>query len=118
LFWSSCPCNSSIFSLWKGKKPINYIFLAISLALYYGALFNFKYLYLFSPRFNYIIAPIVYFYGFDLPGLAKFIRNRMAQIVLLLVIYVTVVFFIFLAMPGDYTNEILGSKNYEDPRNV
>ena len=43
-------------------KRVFYIFLLISLALYYGALFNVKYLYLFSPRFNFIIAPIVYFY--------------------------------------------------------
>ena len=109
------PAIAVFFSLWKGKKPINYIFLAISLALYYGALFNFKYLYLFSPRFNYIVTPIVYFYGFDLPGLAKFIRNRMAQIVLLLVIYVTVVFFIFLAMPGDYTTKFLDPKIMKNP---
>jgi len=86
IFGVIIPAIGVICSLWKGKKPINYIFLAISLALYYGALFNVKYLYLFSPRFNYIIAPLIYFYGFDLPGLAKFIRNRMAQIVLLLVI--------------------------------
>ena len=28
------PAIAVFFSLWKGKKPINYIFLAISLALY------------------------------------------------------------------------------------
>uniref|UniRef100_A0A832INZ4 ABC transporter permease n=1 Tax=Fervidobacterium pennivorans TaxID=93466 RepID=A0A832INZ4_FERPE len=109
------PLIGVYYSLKKGKKPMNYIFLAISLALYYGALFNVKYLYLFSPRFNFIIAPIIYFYGFDLPGLAKFIRNRTAQIVLLLVIYVTVVFFIFLAMPGDYTTKFLDPKLMRNP---
>jgi peptide/nickel transport system permease protein len=109
------PLVGIYFSLRKGKRPINYIFLAISLALYYGALFNVKYLYLFSPRFNFIIAPIIYFYGFDLPGLAKFIRNRTAQIVLLLIIYVTVVFFIFLAMPGDYTTKFLDPKLMRNP---
>ncbi|MEJ5257186.1 MAG: ABC transporter permease [Fervidobacterium sp.] len=109
------PAVGVYFSLWKGKKPKNYIFLAISILLYYGALFNIKYLYLFSPRFNFIIAPIVYFYAFDLPGLAKFIRNRVAQIVLLLVIYVTLVFFIFLAMPGDYTTKFLDPKIMRNP---
>ncbi|AMW33078.1 ABC transporter permease [Fervidobacterium islandicum] len=115
LFAVVVPLLGVYFSINKGKKPSNYIFLAISLALYYGALFNVKYLYLFSPRFNFIIAPIIYFYGFDLPGLAKFIRNRTAQIVLLLVIYVTVVFFIFLAMPGDYTTKFLDPKLMRNP---
>lgn len=109
------PAVGIYFSLWKGKKPKNFIFIAISLSLYYGALFDIKYLYLFSPRFNFIIAPIIYFYGFDLPGLAKFIRNRIAQIVLLLVIYVTLVFFIFLAMPGDYTTKFLDPKIMRNP---
>lgn len=115
IFGILLPLIGGYYSFKKGKKPINYIFLAISLVLYYGALFNIKYLYLFSPRFNFIIAPIVYFYGFELPGLAKFIRNRIAQIVLLLVIYVTVVFFIFLAMPGDYTTKFLDPKLMRNP---
>lgn len=115
IFGVLIPLVGVFYALKKGKKPLNYIFLAISLALYYGALFNVKYLYLFSPRFNFIIAPIAYFYGFDLPGLAKFIRNRVAQIVLLLVIYVTVVFFIFLAMPGDYTTKFLDPKLMRNP---
>jgi peptide/nickel transport system permease protein len=38
------PLVGTYFSLKKGKKPINYIFLVISLALYYGALFNVRYL--------------------------------------------------------------------------
>ncbi|MFN6991819.1 MAG: ABC transporter permease [Fervidobacterium sp.] len=115
IFGIIVPLIGLYYSVKKGKKPINYIFLAISLALYYGAIFDIKYLYLFSPRFNFIIAPIVYFYCFDLPGLAKFIRNRVAQIVLLLVIYVTVVFFIFLAMPGDYTTKFLDPKLMRNP---
>jgi len=115
LYAVAIPLIGVYFSLRKGKKPLNYIFLAIALALYYGALFNVKYLYLFSPRFNFIIAPLIYFYGFDLPGLAKFIRNRTTQIVLLLVIYVTVVFFIFLAMPGDYTTKFLDPKLMRNP---
>ncbi len=115
IFGVIVPLVGVYYSVKKGKKPLNYIFLLISLALYYGALFNVKYLYLFSPRFNFIIAPIVYFYSFDLPGLAKFIRNRIAQIVLLLVIYVTVVFFIFLAMPGDYTTKFLDPKLMRNP---
>ncbi len=115
IFGVIVPLVGVYYSVKKGKKPLNYIFLLISLALYYGALFNVKYLYLFSPRFNFIIAPIIYFYSFDLPGLAKFIRNRMAQIVLLLVIYVTVVFFIFLAMPGDYTTKFLDPKLMRNP---
>ncbi|KAF2962341.1 ABC transporter permease [Fervidobacterium sp. 2310opik-2] len=115
IFGVIVPLVGVYYSVKKGKKPLNYIFLLISLAVYYGALFNVKYLYLFSPRFNFIIAPIVYFYSFDLPGLAKFIRNRIAQIVLLLVIYVTVVFFIFLAMPGDYTTKFLDPKLMRNP---
>jgi len=111
VFAGLLPAVGVVYAIYKGKAPQNYIFLAISLALYYGALTNFRYLYLFSPRFNYILAPIIYFYGFNLSGLSKFIRNRLAQIVLLLVIYVTVVFFIFLAMPGDYTTKFL-----QDPK--
>lgn len=111
VFAGVIPALGVVYAFYKGKVPQNYIFLAISLALYYGALANFKYLYLFSPRFNYILAPVVYFYGFNLSGLSKFIRNRIAQILLLLVIYVTVVFFIFLAMPGDYTTKFL-----QDPK--
>ncbi|HOJ95154.1 MAG TPA: ABC transporter permease, partial [Fervidobacterium nodosum] len=63
IFGVIVPLVGVYYSVKKGKKPLNYIFLLISLALYYGALFNVKYLYLFSPRFNFIIAPIVYFYS-------------------------------------------------------
>lgn len=111
VFAGLIPATAVALAFYRGKSPQNYVFLAISLALYYGALANFKYLYIFSPRFNYILAPVVYLYGFDLSGLSKFIRNRVAQILLLLVIYVTVVFFIFLAMPGDYTTKFL-----QDPK--
>ncbi|QTA37591.1 ABC transporter permease [Thermosipho ferrireducens] len=109
------PLLAVLITLFNAEKFYHYVFLVISLALYLSAIFNFKYFFVFSPRFNYILFFILYLFSLPLPGLFKFIRNRLYQMIILLVIYVTIVFFIFLLMPGDYTTKFLDPKLMKQP---
>ncbi|MBB6062057.1 peptide/nickel transport system permease protein [Thermosipho japonicus] len=109
------PLLGIIITTTNTKKIHHYVFLIITLILYFSAFFNFKYLFIFSPRFNYLLSIVLYLFSLPLPGLFKFIRNRLYQMLILLIIYVTVVFFIFLAMPGDYTSKFLDPKIMKQP---
>ncbi|HCZ07077.1 MAG TPA: ABC transporter permease [Thermotogae bacterium] len=112
-FW--LPFSAVVVSLLFERKFIRYLALAIALVLYYGALFKIPWLTVFSPRFNFLIAIIAYTFAFPMHGLTKYIRSRVLQIIILLVIYVTIVFFIFLAMPGDYTTKFLDPRIMKNP---
>lgn len=109
------PLLGVVITVSNTKKINHYVFLIITLVLYFSAFFNFKYLFIFSPRFNYLLSIVLYLFSLPLPGLFKFIRNRLYQMLILLIIYVTVVFFIFLAMPGDYTSKFLDPKIMKQP---
>ncbi|EKF49851.1 binding-protein-dependent transporters inner membrane component [Thermosipho africanus H17ap60334] len=109
------PLLGVIITASNTKKIHHYVFLIITLVLYFSAFFNIKYLFIFSPRFNYLLSIVLYLFSLPLPGLFKFIRNRLYQMLILLIIYVTVVFFIFLAMPGDYTSKFLDPKIMKQP---
>ncbi|ANQ54023.1 ABC transporter permease [Thermosipho sp. 1063] len=109
------PLFAIITTAFNTKKIHHYIFLIISLLLYFSAFFGFKYFFIFSPRFNYLLSIVLYLFSLPLPGLFKFIRNRIYQMLILLIIYITVVFFIFLAMPGDYTSKFLDPKIMKQP---
>jgi len=109
------PFAAVVLSLLFERKPVRFLALAVTLVAYYGAVLEVKWLIAFSPRFNLLIAAIAYTFAFPMHGLTKYIRGRVLQIIILLVIYVTIVFFIFLAMPGDYTTKFLDPRIMKNP---
>ncbi|WP_204266689.1 hypothetical protein, partial [Escherichia coli] len=59
-------CTPSSIALAMGSGH-HYVFLIITLVLYFSAFFNIKYLFIFSPRFNYLLSIVLYLVSLPLP---------------------------------------------------